>query len=146
MPTLKVRDLMTAEIYAVRPEAPISVVQDLMDEKNIRHVPVVDDEGTLVGLVSQRDLIRWTSASDDLPLTASMDLLSVTRAGDIMTRQIETVEADEDLATAARIMLENKYGCLPVFEEGELAGIITEADFVRRMADSAVRMEIPRAR
>jgi CBS domain-containing protein len=134
---LRVRDLMTTEIFAVRPGASVSVLQDLMNEKSIRHVPIVDDDGALVGLVSQRDVLRYASASDEeLPLSASGDLLCAARAADIMTQQVETVEADEDLAVAARIMLDNKYGCLPVFEEGVLAGIITEADFVRLMADA----------
>lgn len=135
MPNLRVRDLMTSELFAVRQAAPVSVLQDLMDEKRIRHVPVVDDDGTLVGLVSQRDVIRCASAADELPLSTSGDLLGAIRAEDIMTQQVETVDADDDLAAAARIMLENKYGCLPVVEEGVLAGIITEADFVRLMAD-----------
>jgi CBS domain-containing protein len=127
---------MTRELFAVRPAAPVSVLQDLMDEKRIRHVPVIDGEGALVGLVSQRDVIRCASSTaDDLPLSTSDDLLGAIRAEDIMTQQVETVEADDDLSVAARIMLENKYGCLPVVEEGVLAGIITEADFVRLLAD-----------
>jgi CBS domain-containing protein len=55
-----------------------------------------------------------------------------------MTWQVETIEADEDAATAAAIMLENKYRCLPVLEQGVLAGILTEADFVRHVAEGAV--------
>ncbi|HEY7476392.1 MAG TPA: CBS domain-containing protein [Vicinamibacterales bacterium] len=126
---------MTTGVFAVSPEASISALQDLMDEKSIRHLPVVDADGTLVGLVSQRDLLRCQSAlEEDLALSTRDDLLTATCAGDIMTRQVETIEADEDLALAARILLDNKYGCLPVFEEGILAGIITEADFVRLMA------------
>jgi CBS domain-containing membrane protein len=132
---LRVRDLMTTEIFAVSPAAPVSALQDLMNERSIRHVPVVEADGTLVGLVSERDVLRYASAVDeDVPLSVSADLLNAVCAADIMTRQVETVEADEDLAVAARIMLDNKYGCLPVFEEGVLAGIITEADFVRLMA------------
>ena len=135
MSNLRVRDLMTSEIIAVPPGASVSGLQDLMDERKIRHVPVVDADGALLGLVSQRDLLRYASAlGEDLPLSMSVDLLSAVCAADIMTRQVETIEADEDLAVAARIMLDNKYGCLPVFEEGILAGIITEADFVRLMA------------
>ena len=99
--------------------------------------PILVCGGALVGLVSQRDVLRYASATDEeLPLSASSALLCAARAADIMTQQVETVEADEDLAVAARIMLDNKYGCLPVFEEGVLAGIITEADFVRLMADA----------
>jgi CBS domain-containing membrane protein len=127
---------MTTRIFAVRPGAPVALLQNLMDEKRIRHVLVVDEEGALVGLVSQRDLIRSVSSTaDGLPLSSCADLFEAIRAEDIMTQQVETVEADDDLSVAARVMLENKYGCLPVFEGGILAGIITEADFLRLLAE-----------
>jgi len=65
-----------------------------------------------------------------------------------MTWEVETVEGDQDAAAAAQIMLDNKYGCLPVVEEGTLAGILTEADFVRFVAGSpaALRQSPPRGK
>jgi CBS domain-containing protein len=133
---LRVRDLMTTGIYAVGPEAPVTMLQGLMIDKRIRHLPVVDSDGTLVGLVSERDVLRCAIPLEEgVPLSAHVDLLTGMRAADVMTRDVETVEADDDLAVAARIMLDNKYGCVPVFEEGVLTGILTEADFVRLLAD-----------
>ena len=127
---------MTSEVFTVLPEADVLRAQDLMYDKNIRHVPVVDDEGALAGLISDRDLIRRTAtAGVDLPLTTQRDVLQSLRARDVMTADVETVDVDDDLSVAAQLMLENKYGCLPVLEEGLLAGILTEADFVRFVAD-----------
>jgi CBS domain-containing protein len=54
---------------------------------------------------------------------------------DIMTQDVESVDVDAPVGEAASIMLENKFGCVPVIEEGLLAGILTEADFVRHVAD-----------
>jgi CBS domain-containing membrane protein len=127
---------MTAEIYVAEPEAPIAVLHGLMTDKRIRHVPVVDEEGALVGLVSDRDLLRCAFALDEgVPLSERLDILTSVTATDIMTREVDTIKADDDLAVAARMMLDNKYGCLPVLEEGVLMGIITEADFVRLLAE-----------
>ena len=103
-----------------------------MDTKSVRHVPVVDADGTLVGLVSARDLLRRAlDDAEELPLTAQTQLFASVRVRDVMTAGIDTVEADEPIAQAGELMVENKYGCLPVVDGGALAGIITEADFVR---------------
>lgn len=135
MSSLRVRDVMTSELFVVEPDEPVALLHDLMNLKRIRHLPVVDADGELVGLVSERDVIRYTFAPDpDVSRPTRAVLLDSLQVGDIMTRDVETVEADDDLAVAARIMLENKFGCLPVFDEGVLAGIITEADFVRLVA------------
>lgn len=133
---------MTSGVVAVGPDAPVTAIQDIMSEKHIPHVPVVDDDRVVVGLVSERDLLRRTFGPDaDLPLSVRSDVLTAVKARDVMTWEVDTVEADEDLATAAQMMLDNKYGCLPVVEEGSLTGILTEADFVRFVAEPVSRAQ-----
>ena len=137
MSNLRVRDLMTPDVHVVRPDDPIARLRELMSEKHIRHVPVVDDDGAVVGLVSERDLLRRAAGLDsEVPLSVSDDVSAAVKVNEVMTWQVETVEADEDAATAAAVMLENKYGCLPVLEQGALVGILTEADFVRFVAEA----------
>jgi CBS domain-containing membrane protein len=119
MSNLHVRDLMTSAVVSVGPDEPIDSVQHLMDRKRIRHVPVVDGVGRVLGVVSQRDVIERALFED----TGAVS--------EIMAWKTETIEADEPLSKAARIMLGQKYGCLPVVEHGRLAGILTEADFVK---------------
>ena len=132
MAKLSVRDVMTRDVLAVRREDSLTKVQELMREKDVRHAPVVDRGGTLVGLVSERDILRRAVVPEvDLPIAVQADQVTSIRAEDIMTCEVETVGPDEDAATAAQTMLDNKYGCLPVIEDGTLAGILTEADFVR---------------
>ncbi|MEZ5320220.1 MAG: CBS domain-containing protein [Vicinamibacterales bacterium] len=136
MTRLRVRDLMSDHVMSVRPDSPLAEVRDLMIDRRIRHVPVVEDDGTLVGLVSERDLLRQVLAETEaLPISARTDLYEAIRAREIMTRDVETIDVDEDISVAAQAMLENKYGCLPVVEEGTLAGILTEADFVRFLTE-----------
>lgn len=116
-----------------------------MHEKHVRHVPVVDDDDRLVGLVSERDLLRRAAGLEgDVPLSVSDDISTSARVREVMTWHVETIEADDDVATAAAVMLDNKYGCLPVLEQGVLAGILTEADFVRHVAERAAGADQPR--
>jgi CBS domain-containing membrane protein len=138
MAKLLVRDLMTSRAFSIKPKASLLALRDLMDEKDIRHVPVVDEEARLIGLVSQRDLLRSAVGPvSEMPITTQVEIMQQVKVADIMTRDVETVGADQLLAVAAQIMLENKYGCLPVVEEDRVIGILTEADFVRHLAKPA---------
>jgi CBS domain-containing membrane protein len=134
MNALRVRDLMTAGVFAVNVNDHLVTVSDLMDERNIRHAPVVED-GKLVGLISNRDLLRNTvRGQSGLPPEIERAAQLTVTAGEIMTRDVETAEPDQDIRDAARVMLEGKYGCLPVVEGSRLVGILTESDFVRFLA------------
>jgi len=137
MAGLRVDDLMTPEPVAVAPEADLREASDLMDSRQVRHLPVVDGEGRVTGLLSHRDLVRRATASiEDQLLTVQKDILGSVRVRDIMTAEVECVEPDSDAAIAGQIMLDNKYGCLPVTEGERLVGILTEADFVRHLVET----------
>ncbi len=139
MSKLRVRDLMTPVVHVVHPDDPLATVRDVMSEKHIRHVPVVDDDGDIVGLVSERDLLRKAAGLEgEVPLSVSDEVAAGIKVREVMNWHVETIEADDEAATAAAVMLENKYGCLPVLEQGVLAGILTEADFVRHVAEGTV--------
>jgi len=127
-----VRDLMTDRVYTLGPQDDLEELLELMDDHRIRHVPVVDRDGDLVGLVSQRDLARGALGPQDaLPLSVQQELLRRRKVREIMSTEIETVDPDVALDAAAQMMLESKIGCLPVVEGEHLVGILTEADFVR---------------
>src|SRR5262249_34058144 len=81
----------------------------------------------------------------DLPLSMQRDMLKTISVAEIMTTSVETVEPDTPLSDAAQIMMENKYGCLPVLDGMELVGILTESDFVRFVSDGLRRGENPTA-
>jgi CBS domain-containing membrane protein len=134
MNRLRVRDLMTRGVYAVGVGDDLETIRALMEERGIRHAPVVGEGGILLGLVSQRDLIRSSLNSQALPPAAMAAAMQLTTAGEIMTRSVATAAPDQDIRDAARIMLEHKYGCLPVVDGSRLVGIVTESDFVRFLA------------
>ncbi len=134
MISLRVRDLMTEGVFAVSANDNLVTVGDLMDERNIRHAPVVEN-GRLVGLISNRDLLRNTvKGQAGLPPEIERSVQLTITAAEIMTRDVETTEPEQDIREAARVMLESKYGCLPVVEGSRLVGILTESDFVRFLA------------
>lgn len=132
---MRVRDLMTTNVFSLTPGDDLFAAQNLMDEHNVRHLPVVDDDMDLVGLVTTRDLLRAASPRDDeLPLEMRAEHLHNETIAEWMTSEVATVEPDDDLTEAAQVLLENKFGCLPVVQGSRLAGILTEADFVRHFA------------
>jgi CBS-domain-containing membrane protein len=138
MKNLKVRDLMTGVVLSVHPDDTVETVYDLMHERGIRHLTVVDQEGDLVGLVSHRDLLRYSPIERaEVPLFLMREILRRTRVEEVMTSEVETAEPDTPASAAARIMFENKFGCLPVLEGSKLVGILTESDFVRFFCDGA---------
>lgn len=133
--TMTVRDLMTEDVQALPPNATVAELLELMDHYRIRHVPVVED-GELVGLVSHRDVVRGALGGlDQLPMSQRQQLLQRITVDEVMIEDPETVDPDTDLRQAGELMLENKFGCLPVTEGSSLVGIITEADFVRYVLD-----------
>ena len=128
----EVRDLMTDRVFTLGPLDDLESLYELMDAHHVRHVPVVDRDGDLVGLVTQRDLARHAlGAQDDLPLSMQQDILRRRRVREIRATEVDTVEPDESLAAAAEMHIENKIGCVPVVEGEHLVGILTESDFVR---------------
>ncbi len=115
-----VADLMTTQIRCLKETDSLAAAVEAMQELFIRHIPVVDDEGRLAGLITQRDL---------LSLEHKKDMSTPLR--DVMRTSVATVSPDTPLRTAAETMIYNKYGCLPVEEHGRLVGIITETDFLK---------------
>lgn len=138
MASLRVRDLMTAEVEVLQPRSTLAELLELMSERNIRHVPVVGDDRELLGLVTHRDLVRLSlAARGDVPLSVREQVAQNRAVEEVMTTGVLTVEPDTAAREAAEIMLDNKLGCLPVTEGAHLVGILTEADYVKHVRDQA---------
>lgn len=132
-----VRDLMTDDVISLSPLDDLTELLDRMADEHIRHMPIVDRDGDLVGLVTDRSLAQIALSGDagELTLSAQRELLRRRRIREIMTTEVDTVEPDQSLREAAELLLENKVGCLPVVEGNHVVGILTESDFVRRFLE-----------
>jgi acetoin utilization protein AcuB len=129
---LSVRDWMTRRVNTIRPDTRLSEAARLMGSRRIRHLPVVEPPGRLVGIVTARDLRQavFAPAVQDHPerLSSVLDGLVVR---DVMTRGVLTVRPATPIRDAARLMHERRVGALPVVERDRVVGILTESDVLR---------------
>ena len=123
----KVSQYMTTDIFTVQPDDPVELVADLMSWERIRYVPVEDDKGRLVGLVSQRVVLRHLADLAKLPREAGAESVPVS---DIMRRDLVTVTPDTRTLEATALMKKHRIGCLPVVQDGHIVAVLTEEDFV----------------
>ena len=130
-----VSDLMTREVVTIDANESLSLADDIMQLGRIRHMPVVDEDQNLIGIISQRDLFRGAlAAALGFGRHAQDKMLGSLRAKEIMHSEVLTIHPDASIEEAADIMLTRKVGCLVVTEAQQIVGILTESDFVRLVA------------
>ena len=130
-----VSDLMTKEVVTIDANEPLSFADDVMQLGRIRHMPVVNEEGDLLGILSQRDLFRGALARAlGYGRHAQDKLLDMLRAKEVMKSDVQTTQPDATIEEAAELMLKKKIGCLVVIEAQQIVGILTESDFVKLAA------------
>ena len=131
MPLTTVKDLMTEVVETLQVGDSLDMAALHMKAGRIRHLPVVDGDEHLVGLVTHRRILgAWVSHGDpgrERPHTVAAEV----PVEMLMERNVLTVSPDTTAALAAGLLESSRFGCLPVVDQGKLVGIITEADFVR---------------
>jgi acetoin utilization protein AcuB len=128
-----IRDRMTRNPVLCAADLAVTDAFDLMKKSHIRRIPVVDKSGKLVGIVSDKDLLRVSpSPATTLSAYEIPYLLSKVKVNDVMTKKVITVTEGTPVEEAARIMVDNKIGGLPVVNETDIVvGIITETDIFK---------------
>lgn len=126
---LIVRDLMTRDPITLGPEASVAEALELLREREIRHVPIVDG-GELVGIVSDRDLTEASPVPDDPNYKEAVERI---RVEDVMSRDVITAHPQDPTGYAAKEMYERKLDALPVVDEQELLGIVTSTDVMQAL-------------
>ena len=110
-------------------------VKDIMTLGRVRHLPVVTDEDRLVGVVTQRDLLKASIASVlDLSRRAEHDWLKGIPVGLVMVKDVVTTSPERPLREAVELMIHRKIGCLPVVDGERLVGLVTETDCLKALA------------
>ena len=121
-----VRERMTAPVITITPDHRFHDALHTMQEKNLHHLPVVDAQGALVGVVAERDLlmaaVQYTTQGD-------------VEVGDLMHAEVVTVATSTPIRDAAAEMLARRIGCLPVVDDGRVIGIITETDMLQALVE-----------
>ena len=130
-PPKVVADIMTRKIITVEEHEPVGNLEECMQRFKFRHLPVVDSDMKLVGLISKTDLLHAElGRKPDGGEAPKFD--REVQAGTIMRKNVVVARLDSSLATACRVMLKNKLTCLPVvLEGGKLVGILTDTDFIK---------------
>ncbi|MFZ5587311.1 MAG: CBS and ACT domain-containing protein [Thermodesulfobacteriota bacterium] len=127
-----VKDWMTTDPITVTPDTSVMKASQIMKENNVRRLPVINDKGEVVGIVTDRDLKEASpSKATTLDVHELYYLLSELKVKDIMSRKVITITPEETVEKAAVIMLEHKVTGLPVVEDGKLTGILSQGDVFR---------------
>lgn len=147
---MKIKDIMTTNVITVHKDDSVKKVAQILSENRISGAPVVDNEGRMLGVVSEGDLIYGEKrlyyppiiqVLDGIIFTQSLgkfeaDLKKITalKADDLMSTEVIWVDQETDINHAATLMIERSVNRLPVMGAGKLVGIVTRADIVRYIA------------
>ena len=148
---MQVREFMTGDVITVRADTPVHGIAALMVEKRISGVPVLDNDGRVIGIVGQGDLLHRTEVGterrhrwwlrvfgDPNALARAFSKAHGLKAHDVMSRKVVSIGPDAELREAADLMDSHKLKRLPVLKDERLIGIITRGDLVRALAQAKV--------
>jgi CBS domain-containing protein len=129
-----IRTIMTPveDLVAVYPDTPFAEIKVIFKRNNFHHIPVINNEGVIVGIISKLDWLRNLkfAAAQSGGRTWSRKYYESLKAKDLMTENPITLEPEEAISVAADILIENKYHAIPVSEDGRLIGILTTHDLI----------------
>lgn len=134
---MRVKEIMSRPVVTIEPGDSCQEALRRMHRARVRHLPVIEDTGELVGVVTDRDLRHYLftpAAYRNLGTTSADTLLGAASVREIMSAPVIFVRADEDLAEAAQRMLKDKVGSLPVVDGRRVVGMLTETDLLRQLS------------
>jgi CBS domain-containing protein len=152
---MQAHDLMVSPVVTAQPSASVKEVAELLLAHGISAVPVVDDQGKLVGMVSEGDLLHRSEVggerrrswwllglTDEETLAAEYVKAHARKASDVMTAKVITATPDASLGELAALMEENAIKRVPIVRDGKLVGIVSRANLVRALASAQPALEI----
>jgi CBS domain-containing protein len=144
---MKAKDIMSKDVITVRKDTTVEEIAHLLSEKNISGVPVVDEEGKVIGMVTEKDLLYKDIEPHFPPVVEilggliflkgvkqyneELRKLVATKAEEIMTKKVVTVELDTEVERIAELMIEKDINRIPVVDKLKVVGIVSRADVVR---------------
>jgi CBS-domain-containing membrane protein len=146
---LKIKDVMTKDVVTVKRETTISELAKLFTEKHLSSIPVLDDAGALVGIVTETDLVEqdkslhiptvisifdWVICLEsDKKFEKELGKMTGQRVGDICSPAVITLSPEDQVSRAADLMSSRKVNAIPVLADGRLVGIVARIDLIRAM-------------
>lgn len=134
MKDISVKDVITSDLITIHPNDSLAKVAQVLNSESIHHVPVVDDEGCLVGIISLTDFerIKYGSTLFRNPKIEEYNqaLFQSLRASDVMIKDVVVLKPSDSIIEVYNILKQNKFRALPIVEKGQLAGIVTPLDLL----------------
>lgn len=127
---MTVEEIMTLDPMTLDVDATLEDARKLMTQHRIRHIPIVDDEKRLLGLITQRDLLAASIALPNAEPSSVHQYESSVSVREIMREKIASIDESMELRSVAVKMQQTKIGCMPVLRDNKLVGIITDSDYV----------------
>jgi len=121
---MQAKDIMSTRVFTVKATQDFNVVEVLADIRHVRHIIVVDEADCLAGIVSVRDLLEHLSVANANRFEPIEK---------IMTKNVHTAAPETEIKEIARILYENKVGCLPILVDKKVVGVVSERDLVSSM-------------
>ena len=133
---LTVKESMTEDLVFLRPTDSVHELRTLMERKGIRHVPVIDEHHSLVGICSQRDMLRSVLSSfAKIASSESAEIERTIPVAYVMNEIVATASSKSPLSQVASLMLNHKFGCIPIVDGRRIRGIVTRGDFLNLFAN-----------
>ena len=132
---MNIGEIMTSNAKTIGLRDSLLAASKILKEGGFNHLPVVNENGSLVGIVTDRDL-KKASASDATTLEVHelLYLLDKLQVGQVMTSNPITISPEDSVQSAAKLLVEHKIGCLPVIMDGTIGGIVTKMDLLNIIA------------
>lgn len=148
---MKARDIMSTNVITIKKDTTVEEIAKVLTDNNISGVPVVDDDNRVIGMVTQKDLLYKEVEPRFPPVVEllggliflkgvkhyneELKKLVGTKAEDIMTKNVITVNMDTEIERIAELMVENDINRIPVIDNKKLMGIVSRADIIKFIAD-----------
>lgn len=138
---ITVSEVMSTQVTTLDVSASIAMAKEIMKEEDIRHIPIVNEQQYPIGIITQRDILK--AQSSKLPHDKAEDIdESQVSVSDIMTQKVAYTYPEEPLRSAGLKIQKHRFGCLPVMQNDQLVGIITDTDFVGVAIDLIEQMDL----
>jgi len=129
---IRAEQIMSAPVVSIKPDTSLNKARQIVKERRFRHVPVVAGDGKIQGIVSDRDLFALSHMDD------TQESLEPSVVADIMTKSVLTATPDTNIREVARVLFEERIGCMPIVDEADqVVGMITRSDILRALIKHA---------